>query len=113
MENDLQTAANLRRAQQQTVHRSNFPKEVHEKQLKEKMKHYKSRLVAALTQKDKEAMVEALKKLFEIRAEQFTLKIQKSNGQMIENERVIEQEMKKYYEDCYRLKIRFQPFLNN
>lgn len=112
MLNEQQTAASLLRAKQQTVYRSQFPKEVREKQIKEKLNHYKEELKKAVSQKSQENIKKFLQKLYETRAEQFILRMQDDNGSLIEDTSILEREMTAYYRECYELQLSFQIFLD-
>lgn len=111
MQNDQQIAASLLRAKQQTVYQSQFPKEVREKLVKEKLNHYKEELKKAVAEKSKENIKKFLVKLYETRAEQFALKMQNKDGSFIQDKAILEREMTAYYTDCYELQLSFQMFL--
>lgn len=112
MPDDLQNAALLKRAKLQTVHRSNFPKEVREKRIREKMNHYKAKLTEAVNAKNKEDIGMYLKKLVKVRAELFVLQTEDEFGGMTDDKEKLNIALKKYYQDCFRLQTSFSVFLN-
>lgn len=109
---DQQAAIAIKRAKQQTVHRSNFPKETREKLLKEKIDHYTKKIFEALNSRSKEAE-NYLRKVIDSRAALFTLRVEDENGKMTDNSLEIEKQLKQYYADCARLHIIVQTFQNS
>jgi len=112
MGDTLHTATQLKRARQQTVHRSNFPKAVREKNVQEKMNHYKTKMKEAVQINDTANIKNLYHKLIEIRAEQLALRIEDDNGIMTRDQSTLEKEMKNYYTDCYRLQIHLKPLFS-
>lgn len=111
MPDQFQQAALLARSKQKAVHRSNFPKEVREKRIKEKLRHYKSKLSEAATNRDTDAIREYLKKLYAVRAQLYMIRIEDEFGEVTLDQGKKEKELEKYYHDCYFLRTSFDLFL--
>ena len=111
MPDELQQAALLARAKNKAVHRSNFPKEIREKRIKEKMRHYKTKLVEAVNTKNKENIEIYLKKLYQVRATLYMIRIENDFGDTTFDSELVQKELKKYYHDCYFLRTSFDVFL--
>lgn len=109
---EQQAAIAMKRAKQQTVHRSNFPKETREKLLKEKIDHYTKKIFESLTSRSEDAE-DYLRKVIENRAALFTLRVEDENGKVTDNSLEIEKQLKQYYADCARLHILVQAFQNS